>query len=387
MIAMRIWKIQVNLRRLTWHWVKKEPVPVPEPVPELQMPDAAWDFLGVAEPQDPPEVQEAQTDRYGFQLKPGARAKKRNPIAATLLPMVSPKHLRDTEDMTTEELQEEARNARPLIKAMGWRDSAMLNPELMHTAFHRLVFFTGGLAFWPYFLFYAVPIAMGIVGLLVGHFGGDWVRYQVNAEQYEGVQAWAFHKITLLSMFGAGAFIFGFGGSMGSLALSTYGKVHADATVISKRNGHIIALLECVFPRLAYGYEKTSGTGAYFTGPDGNDGFQKGSLRFETDLNLFELTDPRQLYGHVWLHRSSFIGSTTSNRAALREKAKEAGRLETEKWKARQKKDDFWNTLSENKDWLFFLVCLVAMIVALMIGFDASEAASGIQDVTGVSNG
>ena len=79
-----------------------------------------------------------------------------------------------TWDMTTQELAEEARGQRQLLRAFGYFDSAITHPQLINQQYLRACQYNGVIPIKPYVALYAIPMLMMVMfGTLFAVFNTD----------------------------------------------------------------------------------------------------------------------------------------------------------------------------------------------------------------------
>ena len=239
---------------------------------------------------------------------------------------------RPIEEMTTAEVARESRESRPLHRAMGWRDSAILNPSASKHQYLRTMQYTGDIPMRPS-LWMAGTSLGGAAAFIVlfaffGSGGGDESNLYQNA------------YINML-----------IGGMIGGLIASSLGwgvksvmqfrSSHADCIAIeaSDEDGgwKYDALLLGKIPRLS---QIDKDATKIFTGPPEHSGFRSGQvfLRTAPDQRIREVTSMRDLFQMVSTF-GRFIGNNATATYNLFHGSMRTGGLRQERMKKKQWQD------------------------------------------------
>ena len=333
-------------------------VPVEEAVPD----PVVTDNEAEPEPAEPAEAVMSFGERFSRRLQ----------TLGGFLGPIPPPDMGPTHEMRVEELGEEARASRPLLRVAGIRDSAIFHASVASRQYLRTMFFVGAVPFTPYLLQYLVVVvaAAGLGGLMMfGPGFSDTQELSASRELYALVGA----------IFGIPMGL-GIGYSLRTTAMfgSTYAvaRVAQKVTEISTQR-RTVAIYELPLLRMAFSDRPSE---RLFSGIEGQSGFTNGRMNLETDLDLSTITDPRMLYvpGAVRPCESSFTGVNTARRHALNAMAKEAGRLAVEKKDRRENGDGLQGWVAENSALTFFIISTAASILLLMLGFQADPSKLGL---------
>ena len=243
-----------------------------------------------------------------------------------------PSSYRPVEEMTTAEVAEESRQNKPLHRAMGWRDSAILNPGASKHQYLRTMQYTGDLPLRPALWMLGVSFGGGVAFIVLfaffGSGGGDESNLYKNA------------YINML-----------IGGMIGGLIASSVGwgvksvmqfrASHADCIAIeaSDEDGgwKYNALLLGKIPRLS---QIDKDATKIFTGPPEHSGFRSGQvyLRTAPGQRIREATSMRDLFNMVSTF-GRFIGNNATATYNLFHSSMRTGGLRQERMKKKQWQD------------------------------------------------
>ena len=313
----------------------------------------------------------------GFRL-PRVQLPKYNP------PWTLPPSMTPTDQLDQEELVQEAREARPLLREIGWRDSAVTHPALTNIHYLRTVQFLGRFPVRPYAL--QVLFTLGLAaGLALLFFFGP-----AQEDDSELALAGAQYVYSLVG--GMVGLLFGTGMGYSARCLSQFNTAYASARIAQKHNGRTVAILELPLLRMAYaghaqgsGHAQGPGNGngspfeSLFSGVENRSGFANGRMNLETGLQLAAVTDPRQFQepGAIRPSTSTFTGVHTSRRHSLLSTAKEMGRINAEKQMIRSKEKDLLGMMGEHKGMTFFLVSAAISLFVLAAGVELDLSKPG----------
>ena len=276
----------------------------------------------------------------------------------------------------------EAREARPLLREIGWRDSAVTHPALTNIQYLRTVQFLGRFPVRPYVL--QVLFTLGVAaGLALLFFFGP-------TQEGDSELALSGARYVYSLVGGMVGFVFGTGMGYSARCLSQFNIAYASARIAQKHNGRTIAILELPLLRMAYvGHAQGSGNGngnghryeSLFSGVESKSGFANGRMNLETGLQLAAVTDPRQFQEPGAIRPSAstftFTGVHTSRRHSLLSTAKEMGRINAEKQMIRSKGKDLLGMMGEHKGMTFFLVSAAISLFVLAAGVELDLSKPG----------
>ena len=309
---------------------------------------------------------------------PGFRLPRYNP------PWILPPSMTPTDQLSQEELVREARESRPLLREIGWRDSAVAHPSLTNIQYLRTVQFLGRFPVRPYVLQVLLTLGVG-AGLALLFFFGP-----TQQEDSELALSGARYVYSLVG--GMVGLVFGTGMGYSARCLSQFNTAYASARIAQKHNGRTVAILELPMLRMAFvdhaqgnGNGNGNGNGgghpyeSLFSGVENRSGFANGRMNLETGLQLSAVTDPRQFQepGAIRPSASTFTGVHTSRRHSLLSTAKEMGRINAEKQMNRSKGKDLLGMMGEHKGMTFFLVSAAISLFVLAAGVEVDFSKPG----------
>ena len=293
-------------------------------------------------------------------------------------PWILPSSMTTTDQLSQEELTREAREARPLLREIGWRDSAVTHPALTNIHYLRTVQFLGRFPVRPYALqvLFTLGVAAGFA--LLFFFG--------PAQEDDSDLALSGAQYVYSLVGGMVGLLFGTGMGYSARCLSQFNTAYASARIAQKHNGRTVAILELPLLRMAFaGHAQGSGNGngrpfeSLFSGVENRSGFANGRMNLETGLQLAAVTDPRQFQapGAIRPSTSTFTGVHTSRRHSLLSTAKEMGRINAEKQMIRSKGKDLLGMMGEHKGMTFFLVSAAISLFVLAAGVELDLSKPG----------
>ena len=248
-----------------------------------------------------------------------------------LLPWKLPPELKPTDDMTIDELVEEARADAPLTRPWGWRDSAALHPQRMAVQYLRIMGFLGWLGVKPY-LFYGAFVVVGTLSL------AGFLTYAIISAQsgtdvgYRSTQdlPWWLGFSTGGIM---GFFVTGVGGAV-MLSTTRFWGAYSPSTVLMG-TGLRGARRVCRTPllRMAYADRREP----VHIGSRGRSGFAKGRMLLQSPLDFHEVTSVSAFYAARVL-RSTFTGTQATLYNGMVRAQLEAGRIVRERSEKNRKK-------------------------------------------------
>ena len=290
------------------------------------------------------------------------RGQVRLRVPRVLTPWLLPDGYKSSDDMSQDELVQEAREARPLLRELGWRDSAVLHPDIMNTRYLRTCNYVGRLPIRPYVIQILTTLGFSAFLGFLFFFG----------PQQDEASDLALGKGIYVIVGAFTGLIFGAGAGYSARTMSQFWVAYSFARVAQKvtENGvkRTVAVYELPLLRMAFADRHGE---RMFSGVEERSGFVNGRMNLETTLELAEITDPRQFYekGAVYPCVSNFTGVTASRRHALNDMAKMAGRISAEK-QARRENDDFSGWVGEHKGLTFFAIAAIVSVLMLIIGVE-----------------
>lgn len=300
----------------------------------------------------------------------GAAVRRRKPRKPLFeFPWELPYDLKVKGELTVEELEAEARQEQPILKRMGFRNSAIFSPALMKRQYLRAAGFLGWLGIKPY-IGSSSMVVLGILAMA----GFFWMALKATyGLDSGGVEASADHEIP--AYWGAivgsmvGTIIF-FPAAGLLLAFSRFDTAYAQSTVVQAYYDHgnrfVMALARVPLLRMA---TATSQDDRYI-GPDGHNSFGKGRSLLEVEDRLTKISDVRAFYDAKPRH-STWSGMFATSTNSWYSLALDGGRLKRERnLKLKEKK---WKLDPVGNGGI--LICLIALVFALIVGVTGFDAA------------
>ena len=287
-------------------------------------------------------------------------------VPEALKPWKIPASMTPSKDMSEEEMVLEAQESRPLLRTVGWSDSAMMHPNEMNIRYLRTCDYVGKLPIRPYVIQLLLTFGVAAGMALFFSFGPT----QESAELAIGKGVYAI-------VGGVTGLVFGFGVGYSTRTAFQFGIAHTFARIAQRKteNGitRTVAVYELQLLRLAFADRHGE---HMFSGIENKSGFISGRMNLETDLELSLVTRPDIFYmpGAVRACRSDFTGVSASRRHALNDMAKQAGRINAEKQQQRQN-DGFSNWMAEHKGLTFFLVAAGVSLLVMFLGVELDPTA------------
>ena len=277
---------------------------------------------------------------------------------------------------TVQELADEARAMRPLLKAKGIYDAAIFHPGLCHLQYTRVTQFAAGLGI----------LSWAIMGLtLLGVAGGfALLLFAFAPTGGGGVAAAELNQRVTYTIVGAimGAF-FGSLVSWSVKAVYEFGVVYADGLILqvanvggedgTSRRKVVVAALVLPLLRMAFVDRMQEDL---FSGPKGKDGFQKGRLVLETERDVAQVSHPSEVYDAVKC-RSNFTGVHAVRTYTLLEKAVRCGQVRRamlEKTNSRSR----GNLITGNAGITLGLAGIVVMFLVMALGIEVQGVGEGL---------
>lgn len=295
-------------------------------------------------------------------------------LAKLLTPMALPVGVKSSDDMSEEEIVQEAQDARPLLREIGWRDSAVFHPDVMNLRYLRTCHYVGKLPIKPYVIQLAVTLGVAAGMAVLFLFG--------PTQEAEDL---ALGKGMFAIVGGLMGLVFGVGIGYSTRSAMQFWLAHAEARIAQKRtdeNGirKTVAVYELPLLRLAFADRHGE---HMFSGIEDKSGFINGRMNLETDLDLSLITTPAIFYlpNAVRPCVSNFTGVSSARRYALNGMAKRAGRINAEK-QANRENDDISNWIGEHKGLTFFIISVIVAIIVLSVGVEFDL--SGVGDLGGM---
>ena len=287
-------------------------------------------------------------------------------VPEALKPWMLPPGMTPSKDMSEEEMVLEAQESTPLLRTVGWSNSAMLHPNEMNIRYLRTCNYVGKLPMRPYVIQVLLTFGVSIGFAVLFLFGPT----QESTELAVGKGLYAL-------VGGIAGLVFGFGAGYSTRTIFQFNIAHTFARIAQRKteNGvtRTVAVYELPLLRLAFADRHGE---HMFSGIEDKSGFINGRMNLETDLELSLITRPDVFYmpGAVRACRSDFTGVSSSRRHALNDMAKQAGRINAEKQQQRQN-DGFSNWMSEHKGLTFFLVAAGVSLLVMFLGVELDPTA------------
>ena len=287
-------------------------------------------------------------------------------------PWVLPEGMKKTSEMTDEELEEEARNERHFKSAYGMRNSGMFHYPTLRKQFIRTAEYEGADYVFMWVMYYVAPIIAPIGLIILAYF--TFNVWTIDPNDVRTGTADFVPLSAIISIFTVSGLAVGLPATVLTVVGKMFNVAYADALVAMRDGfGEVIALLDVKLRRLGFVHEKTADSRPYFTGPDGHDGFIKGDLHLElkedSDLNLYSIRNPQELYGNVELRKSTHTGSYISQRGSLTDIARRVGELEVLKHEYNKKPESgFRNWVNNNKGLSFLALSALIAFIILAVG-------------------
>lgn len=288
-----------------------------------------------------PERRKADREsRQEHHIEEARRRQKAARPARIEWPWSLPKGMRPTGEMTPQELQDEARSQRPLLKKMGFRDSAIFHAHVIKIQYLRAAGYLGWLGVKPYLLalvwivFGSAFMAATIWALAVYGFsleGGQNCAEGVTciseeAQQSEAIAGWAGLIVGIVvGILGSSTT------AVSSLAFSRFDTAYAPNTIVQakyrdeqrKTGREVVALTEVPLLRLATVTDQEN----RYIGEEGKNSFGKGRSLLETTKSIAKITHVQDFYDAI-PHRSTWTGQFASSTHSWYNLAGQAGRLD-----------------------------------------------------------
>ena len=286
-----------------------------------------------------------------------------------LMPFKLPHYVTPTDALSQEELVEEARNARPLLREFGIRDSALRHPVETNIRYLRMSHYLGKLTMKPYFIQLVLTFVTALVAGGMFTFGPT----QQNEELALGKMAFFIVGFCFGLLFGTAV---GYTARTMSQFWVAYGYARIAQKVLENGIRRTVAVYELPLLRLAFADRHGE---QIFSGVEERSGFANGRMNLETDVELAKVTDPRVFYqpGVVRPCVSTFTGVNATRRHSLIATAKVAGTINNEKQSLRQN-DGMGGWIGEHKGLTFFAISAAVSFLVLAVGveIDLSKGAS-----------
>ena len=278
---------------------------------------------------------------------------------------------------TVQELAEEARAMRPLLKAKGIYDAAIFHPGLCHLQYTRVTQFAAGLGILSW-------VIMGLT--LLGVAGGFALMLFAFAPTGGGGVAAAAELNQRVTYTIVGAIMGAFFGALVSWSVKAvyeFGVVYADGLILqvvnvggddgTSRQKVVVAALVLPLMRMAFVDRMQEDL---FSGPKGKDGFQKGRLVLETEKDVAQVSHPSEVYDAVKC-RSNFTGVHAVRTYTLLEKAVRCGQVRRamlEKTNSRSR----GNLITGNAGITLGLAGIVVMFLVMALGIEVQGVGEGL---------
>ena len=222
---------------------------------------------------------------------------------------------------TLTELVAEARADRPLLRRIGWRDSAVFHPNVIKHQYERAAHFLGYLGIGPYVLAGLVLVLACLVIAGVFHGFWTWERIVPNQSRMAELPRW----LGLAVGFGCGV-PFGLTAMGSVLSTLRWNTVYAEGLVIQSSpdggpGGGKNLLLE-PFQRLVFADQQIG----RFRGDESDGGFARAKrIVMETDRSIPDSLSPVEFYDAA-PSGSTFVGNHAAIIKALVSDSVEAGK-------------------------------------------------------------
>ena len=222
-------------------------------------------------------------------------------------------------ELSVQELVAEAQADQPLLKKIGWRDSAVLHPQVMKRQYTRAAQYFGFLGIGPYFLGGLALVLACLGSALAFHLG--WTNIIPNQHRMADLPEW----LGLAVGFGVGIPI-GLAGLGSILSTLRWALTYSDGLVIHRdqdwQPGASKTLLLEAFQRVVFADRQIG----LFRGGEGEGGFAKARrMGMRTEKDIPSSTSPKDFYDSK-PSSSDYVGNHAAIIKALVLDAVEAGK-------------------------------------------------------------
>ena len=273
-------------------------------------------------------------------------------------------------EVTVADLVAEAKADRPLLRKIGWRDSAVFHRDVISRQYRAAAQYFGYLGIGPYCLAGLALVLICIV--LAGVFHGFWANVVPNQSRMAELPAW----LGLAVGFGCGAPI-GLAAVGSVLATQRWNTVYCEGLVIQvdaeANPGASKMLLIEPFQRLVFADRQVG----RFRGDEAEGGFARAKrMVMETDTGIVDSTSPSEFYAAEPSY-SDFIGNHAAIIKALVSDAVEAGKA-ARAYNEPQKKKGLDRLDPVGNGGLLLCVILVVLAAGMQcVGVDTSALVEG----------
>ena len=285
------------------------------------------------------------------------------------------------DQLSDEAFLEWSTESRPLLRAWGWRDSALFHPDTMNTQYLRFQLSRGRLPVKPYLIMYLCALGLGaVIGGII-----------VLARLFEGSDPDPTRDLgvlptwLLLTIGAVSGTLFGSGLGVSTKSLIQFRQCYAPARIIQVATvegvRRAVAILETALYRPVFAGRTAPDGASWWRGQDGSNGYADGSLSLEVDgdqVDLFQLTDPKILYDEkvATPAGSTFNNTHSASRFSMNSLASEAGDTSRMKHLQGTGQAGFGNWAKEHKGIVFFIICAIISGVGLILGIEAADVKS-----------
>ena len=274
-----------------------------------------------------------------------------------------------TEDLPVSELVDLVRSDRPLLKKLGWRDSAVFHPDVMKRQYQRAANFFGYLGIGPYCLAAAflVLACLGIAGVFHGFW--TWEKIIPNQSPMAELPRW----LGLAVGFGCGVPI-GLAGVGSILSTLRWDTTYCDGLVIQQAGPSKNLLLEA-FQRLVFADRQIG----RFKGDESEGGFAKSKrMVMRTGVDIPTSSSPQDFYDGD-PSSSGFIGNHAAIIKALVNTPVEAGKAAQEFNQLAKKRGLGLDPVGNGG----LVICVILILLAAgvqCVGVDTSALAGSVME-------
>ena len=306
--------------------------------------------------------------------------KKYTPSRFDKLPWRLPRTLKPTEEMSLEELEAEARSEKPLLKKIGFKDSAIIHQDRVKLHYLRAAGFLGWLGIKPFILgglwvVLGTAFAIAFFTIQASNFDfssqtGECLEGAVCVDEADeaGVPIWAGPLLGLV----VGQLVT-LTSALTFLAISRFDTAYSPTTVAEARYfdrargvGRVVLNIARIpMLRMATVTHQEN----RYIGDEGSASFGHGRSLVETDAHIPEVDDVRIFYDAT-PHLSSWTGRFASATNSWYTLAGTAGKLDRY-LKNKRKEKGFKLDPVGNYGVILFLGALAFAVIMSISGFDA----------------